>query len=311
MSNEVSIFENDNAVAAPSNRKSSLAQKLSSQNTIYSRRIKTNARGTFTKLINGKPVGEPIRDEFEAIVINMLPSVSRNYYKEEYDAKKEEEGVPTLPVCWSHAADKPEPDAPEPQNANCVNCPQNQPGSGQGQSKACRFKRSLAIMLAGDKSGDVYQINIPAKSLFGKSAGNKHPFEAYVKYLLSNGEAPDTVVTKIAYDPDAAGMELYFAPVRRVTDEEYGLIEAALDKPETERYVKISVGQNDLGQQKALESKPEEPKIERSEEPEPIEVEVEVVEEPQKRAKKKEEPVVQEESGALADVISAWGSEDQ
>jgi hypothetical protein len=37
MSNEVSIFENDNAVAAPSNRKSSLAQKLSSQNTIYSR----------------------------------------------------------------------------------------------------------------------------------------------------------------------------------------------------------------------------------------------------------------------------------
>lgn len=309
MSNEVSIFDNDKAVAAPSNRKSSLAQKLSNQNTIYSRRIKTNARGTFTKLINGKPVGEPIRDEFEAIVVNMLPSVSRNYYKEEYDAKKEEEGVVTLPVCWSHAADKPADDAPEPQNANCVNCPQNQPGSGQGQSKACRFKRSLAIMLAGDKSGDVYQINIPAKSLFGKSAGNKHPFEAYVKYLLSNGEAPDTVVTKVAYDPDATGMELYFAPVRRVTDEEYDLIEAAQVKPETERYVKISVGQNDLGQQKAIESKPEEPKIERSEEP--VELEIEEVEEPQKRPKKKEEPVIEEESGDLADVISAWGSEDQ
>ena len=262
----------------------------------------------------------------------MLPSVSRNYYEEQYDAKKDEEGVPTLPVCWSHAADKPEPNVPKLQHTNCADCPQNVPGSGQGTTKACRFKRSISILLVGDNSGEVYQINIPAKSLFGKSAGGKHPFEAYVKYLLSNGEAPDTVVTKVAYDEDAANMELYFAPMRRLTDQEYTLVQSAQSKPETDKYTKISVGQADaLAAPKVNEreetQKPPAPKIERREEPEPDEVAVaapqessaveleeenteEVIAEPQKRTKKKEE-LVPEPDDSLADVIAAWGADEE
>ena len=227
MSNEVSIFQNQTGVST--RRTSALAEQLKGSSTIYSRRIQTSNKGFFRKIINGEQVGEPIRDEFEAIIVNMLPKVSRIYYKDKFDPNKEA----TLPNCWSNQGDKPEAGALDKQHSNCADCPMNVKGSGDNGGKACRFQRRIAIMLAGDTSGDIYQFNIPAKSLFGKGSGNEHPFESYIKFLLSNREAPDTVMTKISYDLDADSMELLFTPVRSLTDEEFDLglraLESAFD----------------------------------------------------------------------------------
>jgi len=302
MSNDISIFQNQTGVAT--RRNSALGEKLKASSTIYSRRIQTSNKGFFRKIINGEQVGEPIRDEFEAIVVNMLPKVSRIYYKDKFDPSKDA----TLPNCWSNEGGKPEDGAVDKQHSNCADCAMNIKGSGDNGGKACRFQRRIAIMLAGDTSGDLYQFNIPAKSLFGKGSGNEHPFESYVKFLFSNREAPDTVVTNISYDLDAESMELLFTPVRSLTDEEYDAVSAVQTTPEATAYTKITVAQAD-GVTATPKIEAPKPKVTRSEEPEEEEeivIEEPVIEEPVKRAKKKETPTEKDTSDSLASVIDAW-----
>jgi len=72
-------------------------------------------------------------------------------------------------------------------------------------------------------------------------------------------------------------------------------------------YTQITVAQAD-GVTKAPKIEAPKPKVTRSEEPE--EVELEEVEEPVKRAKKKEEPTVDSDSDSLASVIDAWSKDD-
>jgi hypothetical protein len=218
MSN-LTIFKQAGAVSTAAKRElSDLAKSLATGSNVRS--IKTNTNGTFKRVVNGEQIGKAIRGEFNAIIVDALPKVSRTFYAGKYDP----DAKPTLPDCWSNLGDKPEAAAGNPQATNCVSCPKNVVGSGEnGKGRACRFQRRIALLLEGDDSGDVYQFNVPAKSLFGKGNGNVHPFESYVKFLIANGESPDTVVTNIAYNLDAETMELQFTPMRGITDAEYEL----------------------------------------------------------------------------------------
>ena len=305
MTNNVSIFTQQDA-ASTERRLTALGQQLASKTAITSRRIQANINGTFKKMVNGELVGNPIRGEFNAIIVGMLTDVSRIYYSEKFDPNKEA----TLPTCWSNSGDKPEQGASGPQHANCIECPRNIKGSGDNGGKACRYQRRVSILLEGDESGTVYQFNIPAKSLFGKGNNNVHPFESYVKFLVSNGKSPDLVVTNISFDSNAETMELLFAPVREVSDAEFDLIIAAQGRPETAMYTKLTVGQTDGVTKTASIAKPEPkpvPKVTRSEEPDDVE---DVIAEPVKVAKKKEETPKPATDDALASIIDQWGSDE-
>jgi hypothetical protein len=300
MSN-VAIFKQQNAVAVSGNRElSDFAKSLASSTT--SRRIQTNTNGTFKRIINGEQIGNAIRGEINLIIVGALPKVSRIYYKEKYDPN----GEPTLPNCWSNLGDKPEGAAADKQHSNCADCPKNVKGSGENGSKACRYQRRISVLVEGDASGDVYQFNVPAKSLFGKGTGNVHPFESYVKFLIANGESPDNVVTNVSFDANADTMELLFTPLRNVSDEEYEMVKAAQGKPETKMYTMITVAQADgvKKQPPAVEEKPV-PKVSRTEDPD--DEDAEVVEEPVKRQSKKAEPSPKAKA-SLADVVNQWGA---
>jgi len=237
---DLAIFEQGGAVSAAVSKRglSDLAKSIPSGGSM--RRIQTNTNGTFKRLVGGEQIGKAIRGEFNAIIVAMLPKVSRSYYAADYDP----DGQPTLPDCWSNLGDKPEANTSNPQATSCAACPQNIEGSGtKGKGRACRFQRRVALLLEGDSSGDVYQFNIPAKSLFGKGNGNVHPFESYVRYLVANEHSIDYVVTKIAYDLDAETMELNFTPLRPITDEELDLVEAVQVDPETKRYIQLTVAE--------------------------------------------------------------------
>jgi esterase/lipase superfamily enzyme len=160
----------------------------------------------------------------------------------------------------------------------------------------------VSLLLENEFHGEVYQFNIPAKSLFGKGDKNVHPFESYIKYVISNNESPDRVVTKIAFDPDADTMELNFSAERILSQDEFEVVKAAQQRPETERYTKITVAQTD-GVKKAPVSI-EKPKVVRAEEPED-----EVIAEPVKKENKKAaaKPKAKDD---LAEVLDAWGSDD-
>lgn len=298
MSN-VTIFKNQTAVSTSTRALSDLAKSLAGKAAI-SRRIQTNTNGTFKRIINGEQIGNAVRGEINVIILDLLPKVSRTYYKDKYDPNKEA----TLPDCWSNLGDKPEASASNPQASNCADCKMNIAGSGENGGRACRFQRRIAVMVEGDTSGDVYQFNVPAKSLFGKGTGNVHPFESYIKYLIANGESPDNVVTNVRFDDNAATMELLFTPVRNLSDEEYEMVKAAQADPQTKRYTMLTVAQADGVTKKpaAIESKPQ---VVRSEEPD----DVEDTPPPVKRETKKAAPEVKTKAAALADVVNAWQDE--
>ena len=319
MSN-LAIFKDAGAVSNIRRPVSELTKSVATTTSV--RRIQTNTNGTFKRIVGGEQIGKAIRGEFNAIIVSMLPKVSRTFYAGKYDPNAK----PTLPDCWSNNGDMPEAKAPRRQAANCASCPNNIDGSGEnGKGKACRFQRRVALLLEGDVSGDVYQFNIPAKSLFGKGNGITHPFESYVRFLAANEESIDYVVTNIAYNLDADTMELQFTPARPITDAEYELVVAAQADPATQRMVQLTVSEADGATAPAAKAKPImiEQQVEEDEEP-PMkpakpakkaawlddaddEEEEEPKVAPSKRAKK-EEP---KGSGSLAEVLGVWTDDDE
>lgn len=236
MSN-IAIFADANTGVATYKRQSKLADKMGSSGSSL-RRIQLNNKGTFRRIINGEPFGKAAADAIDVIIVDLLPEVSRTFYAGTYDP----DAPPTLPDCWSNLGKTPEPGVPNAQATSCDKCPKNVEGSdARGKGRACRFQRRLAVLIVGDPSGDVYQINIPAKSLFGKGVGNVHPFESYKKFLVAAGEGVDTVVTRIMYDKEAEGLEVRFQPIRHLSPEEGALVDAAQADPETADYIQLTV----------------------------------------------------------------------
>ncbi len=309
---ELSIFQQPSTAVSTTRREpTALGKALASETTL--RRIQTNTNGTFKRIINGEQIGDAVRGSLNVIIVDALAKVSRVYYAGKYDPNAK----PTLPNCWSNLGDRPESSAPDRQSENCAECRMNVKGSGDNGSRACRYQRRLAVLVEGDPTGEVYQFNVPAKSLFGKGSGNVHPFEAYVKFLAVNGESPDTVVTNISYDLNADSMELQFTPLRQISDDEYALVRQAQADPATKRYVQLTVAQADgvakspLSEAEPKEQAKEEPKpaITRSDEPDDDE---QPVAEPVKRSTKTAEPAPTsaEPKQDLAAVLSAWGDDD-
>ena len=290
MSN-ISIFQQQNSVAT-TREVSELSKALAdSGGGSTSRRI-TMSKGVFRRIVNGKEAGK-VKDGFlNVIVINALPKVSRQFYATAFDP----DAAPTLPDCWSNLGDVPDPKAANAQSTNCATCPQNIDGSGtNGKGRACRFNRRIAVLLENDMSGDIYQFNIPAKSLFGKGVGNTHPFESYTKFLPANGESIDRIITQISFDENETADVLKFTPVRHLTVEEIDVVEAAQATQESKRVIQLTVAQQDgVVKLPPAAAKPA------------FESETEVVEEPVvKRTKKAEVPPAAPKA-KLADVVNAW-----
>ena len=293
----VTIFKSKDAVTSTSPRElSDFAKSLSTGGTT-SRRIQTNTNGTFKRIINGEQIGNAVRGEINVIIIHALQKVSRIYYAAKFDPNKEA----TLPDCWSNLGDMPEIGAANPQSNSCAACPQNVIGSGKhGKGKACRYSRRIAVLAEGDPTGEVYQMNIPAKSLFGNGVGNVHPYEKYQNYLRSNNEGLDTVVTQVAFDTEADSMVLNFKAIRHLTQGEVDMLDAAQADPETQKYIQLTTDANKALPAPAPAAKP----VSVFDEPEEEAEEVK----PVKRAAKKEEAPAPKKN--LADVVSAWGDEE-
>jgi hypothetical protein len=295
MSNELSIFKADLPAAQRSTGLSTLAASLTASD--YSSRRISIKGGFFRKVVNGEEVAKLKDREMNVIIINALPKVSRQFYAAAYNPKAEA----TLPDCWSNLGDVPDAKASNPQSNSCMTCPQNVAGSGQGGGRACRYQRRVAILLEGDTSGDVYQLTIPSKSLFGKGEGNTHPFESYVKFLAGNGESFDRVVTQISFDDNEESPTLQFTPVRHLLPEEAQLAEEAFAKPETKSAVTLTVAAQDKVKKLAQANA----EFETVKKAAPVVAEeVTAEEEPKVRAAKKDAAPAPKQD--LADVLDAW-----
>lgn len=264
--------------------------------------------GVFRKIVGGEEVGKLTTREMNVIIINARKNVSRVFYAGKYSS---DEVVP--PTCWSNDGDVPDAAVEEKQSSHCATCPNNVAGSGDNGSRACRYQRRIAILLEGDTSGDVYQLTLPSKSIFGKGEGNVHPFESYVKFIAGNSFNINQIVTQISMDLDSDTPKLLFSPVRHIRQDEWELVKEASDTPAAKNAITMTVAQTD-GVKKPLslagtpveESFEKEPVAKPTAKAKPVEPveDVEVVEPVKRTAKKAEAPAASKAD--LAAVINAW-----
>jgi hypothetical protein len=101
-------------------------------------------------------------------------------------------------------------------------------------------------VLEGDMSGDVYQIILPATSIFGKGNGTQNlPLEAYARMLHGNRVGVDSVVTKMEFDTDASTPKLTFSPARFLESDEQEIVDSQAGTSEAEQAIGLSAYQTD------------------------------------------------------------------
>lgn len=208
--------------------------------------------GVFREVIGGKEVRVNEDRAMNIIIIKSAPKVSRTYYTGTY-----QEGVTVAPTCWSADSERPDPAVKTPQASRCIDCPQNVKGSGQGESRACRFSQRLAVMLEGaTDAGTVYQLTLPSTSIFGEGDRGRFPLQKYGRTLAAKGVPVEALVTEMRFDTASPTPKLVFKPVRMVTQEEWAATREAADSPEAVAAVAMTVFQADG----ARENKPALPK---------------------------------------------------
>ena len=254
--------------------------------------------GVFRLMADGKEITSIDDRHLDVVIVNAAPKISRTYYAGTY-----EEGNTSAPTCWSPDGETPDASVEEPQSSNCASCPMNVKGSGQGDSKACRFSQRLAVVLANDIQGDVMQLTLAATSIFGKEDGEKRPLQAYARYLAAQSINPETLVTRLRFDTKAAVPKLFFQPVRWLEDDEYAIAVEKGASTLAKNAITMSVSKP---AEKPLQLEGAKPKAKAA----PVQAEAEEVDEPEKRKPAaKASAVPQKKAGSLAATVDEWDDE--
>ena len=281
--------------------------------------------GVFRLLAGGKEIAAIDERFLDVIIVKAAPKVSRIFYAKSYDGDNI-----TGPDCWSNDGERPDASAENKQASTCMSCPQNIAGSGQGNSRACRYQQRLAVVLENNIEGDVLQLTLPATSVFGKEDGDKRPLQAFARNLAMQNPpiSPEMIVTRMKFDTKAEAPKLHFAPNRWLTPEEYEIVKAQGESDEAKRAVVMTVAASDgvkpapaplaipgkrpMGELTKEEDAPAyEPIAAKAAKPKakPAPVEAEEEAEPEVRKEAAKPSAVPAKKGKLADIVSDWDDE--
>lgn len=257
----------------------------------------------FRMIVDGEQVSVSKSDTMNMVILDAA-EIARTYYEGAFDAEN-----PSAPTCWSADTRTPSADVPEENRkaARCADCPMNVKGSGQGESRACRFSQRLAVALEGELD-TVYQLQLPATSIFGEAKGNEMGLQAYIKFLSVHKTPAIAVMTEMRFDEDATAPKLYFRPVRGLDEPELKQALESRDSDEAKKAITFTVSQTDGVKAKAAEK----PKAEEKPKPKPVEVDDVIDEsddggEPVKVSKAKPAPKVEEKTAdKLASIVDGW-----
>lgn len=250
MSNEMSLFSNGAAIPAHLQRREVNEATKALMGGSGGRRL--SIRGNiFRMIVGGQEVAKNDARAMNIVIVAASPATARNFYIGTY-----QEGVATPPDCWSADGITPSPLSTTIQATACATCPQNIGGSGQGDSRACRYSHRLAIVLENDIfSSDVYELSLAATSLFGKGESGKMPLMQYAKLLGSHGMNVTDVVTEIRFDTDSATPRMIFRAVRPLTVEEMAEVAELGQSPDA----KLAISMDYSGATASQSTAPKEP----------------------------------------------------
>lgn len=273
--------------------------------------------GVFRKISAGEEVGTIDSRALQTVIVKAAP-MSRTYYRDAYV-----EGSSQGPTCWSEDNKTAHPDvlASDRQSTECNSCPMNIKGSGQGDSRACRFQQRVAVLLPNSNnqfvSGAAHLLSLPATSLFG-DATDKMQMQTYVRKLHAHRTPLASVVTEMRFDTDSSVPRLYFKPVRALTEAELTLVAGLQRDPEVDELIRMNYKPNEPAAP-ALEALFESPEpapapvpVKAKAKPAPVvveEVEVEDEEEavaPVVKPKAKAQPAPTGKTDDLSDLMGEW-----
>jgi hypothetical protein len=280
--------------------------------------------GVFRLVNNGKEITAIEDRHLDVVLVKAAPKVARVFYAKAYDSENM-----SGPDCWSPDGDKPSDESTSKQASRCSECPKNIAGSGQGNSRACRYQQRLAVVLESDMDGTVMQLALPATSIFGKADGDNRPLQEYARWLVAQNINPETVVTRMRFDTKSESPKLFFKAQRWLTDPEYDSILEQAASDAALKAVTMTVAKMDNVVSKPLElagkppTRPQPPPAPAAEEtappPPPPKPPKKTKPAPAPAAEEEpEEPVVRQEApkkpaapakSALADMVSDWDDE--
>lgn len=260
--------------------------------------------GVWRMLVNGKEVAQNEDRAMNVVVVAAAQKISRIFYAGTY-----KKGVVSAPDCWSADGETPDAKAKAPQGKSCASCPQNIKGSGQGDSRACRFQQRLAVVLENDIGGDVYQLALPSTSIFGAGENGKWPLQTYAKMIASKGAPITSVVTEMRFDTNSSTPKLTFKPVRFLETDEFQTALEQGKSPAAISAITMTVAQTDGVKDDDGEEFEQPPKAKAAakaaedgapESPAPAP-------EPTKRASKKEEAPAEKKD--VSKILAEWDDE--
>lgn len=293
MSTDLSAFKGNSMISSDLFKKMmAVNQTLSGGAGGTSRRISIKG-GRFREMVNGEQVRVNSSGSMNIVVLSSS-KIIRTYYEGAYDPEKT-----SGPTCWSPDSEKPSADIPADmvKSKTCSACPMNIKGSGQGESRACRFSVRLAIAIEGmyDK---VYQLQLPATSLFGDASNGNMGMQAYSKFLSANDMPIIGLVTQMYFDENSETPKLYFKPQRPLNDDELRAVLALADHADVEKAVTMTTYKKD-------EDKPEAG----SKSYNPTKDAIEIEDAPEAKAKPKVQEVSDEEVDEPTRVMSKTATE--
>lgn len=326
---EITLFKGGN-VAIPSYIKN-VESKLKDLTFAGASGRNISIRGSVWRMIvDGKEVAQSDARAIKVVIVGMSETVGRVHYEGQY-----EEGKEAAPICWSADGKTPDMRSAKLQASSCDECPKNIGGSGQGDSKACRYIRNLAVVMANDMGGDIYKLSLPATSLFGAAEGKKMPLDAYRRFLKGHGIPLDCVVTEMRFDTDSSTPKVIFSAVQPLEEDEFRICQERASTTEATQAVVIEFAAAKAEKEAKAEKPVAKPKAEAKaadpdddddggfkpvkadngfSKPQKVEkVQAEEVDEdepqPKRRASKKAEPVAA--TPDVANVLGKWADDDE
>jgi hypothetical protein len=164
-------------------------------------------RGRVFRLVDGgKEIAKNTDPHMDVVIVSGSRSVQKSFYAAEYNPDET-----SIPDCWSSDGERPDADVEEPQASICKDCPKAIKGSGGPGRAACRYSWRLGVVMRNNVGGDIFQLILPQKSIFGTGDVDHMPFLQYAKYVASSGYNLNMLATRLTFDTDSDFPKLVFS----------------------------------------------------------------------------------------------------
>ena len=174
-------------------------------------------RGRVFRLVDGgKEIAKNTDPHMDVVIVNGSRTVQKTWYAGEYNPDET-----SVPDCWSSDGERPDADVADPQSARCKECPQAIKGSAGAGRASCRYSMRLAVVLRNNVAGDIYQLILPQKSLFGQGDVDHMPFLQYAKYVAQSGYNLNMLATRLTFDTDSDFPKLVFSNAEFLDSDAY------------------------------------------------------------------------------------------